>query len=201
MSARSKAGRMWAVVGIAGAMTVAQLVAPATAFARDYVGEAILLCHDAGVGFCQYHPAGLPTPEHPYCPAVAHLDGNGTSAEDLIKSVTFLDRNCANTRTTVVGHSIGAVRAESAARHFGPGYHGHARFVLNAGTSGPEVLRSLPPGTVMNCNYGDTVCDRQHGSIMTYSIHMPQYYPSWYENNRPGFNLIRANGVVERPYG
>ena len=213
MTARSHAGppndrsrprrRLWAglVGGVVGAVTVGQLIAPAPAFARDYGGEAILLCHDAGIAACVYHPPGLPGPANPHCPRAVRLNGDETSAEDLIGSVAYLDRHCKDTRTTVVGHSIGAVRAETAARHFGRGYKGNAKFVINGGPGTVADLRAMPRGTVMNCNYGDIVCDKQHGSVMDYAIHMPEHYPSRYDNHRPGFNLVRANGVVERPFG
>lgn len=213
MTARSDAGsppshsrprrRFWGgvVAGVVGAVAVGQLIAPAPAFARDYVGELILLCQDAGIAACVYHPPGLPGPANPHCPSFVRLKGDETSADDLIKAVKFLDRNCKDTRTTVVGHSIGEVRAQTAARHFGRGYKGNAKFVLNAGPSGPGVLAAMPASTVMNCNYGDIVCDKQHGDVFQYAVHMPEHYPSRYDNHRPGFNLVRANGVVERPYG
>lgn len=213
MTPRSNAGsphprsqsrrRIWsgAVAGIVGAVAVGQLIAPAPASARDYMGELILLCQDAGIAACVYHPPGLPGPANPHCPAYVRLNGDETSADDLIKAVNFLDRNCDGTRTTVVGHSIGEVRAQKAARHFGRGYKGNAKFVLNAGPSGPEILGAVPASTVMNCNYADIVCDKQHGDVLQYAIHMPGQYPSSYDNHRAGFNLVRANGVVERPYG
>ena len=195
--------RLWGgvVAGIFGAVTAGQLIAPAPALARDYLGELMLLCFDAGSAGCEHHPAGLPGPANSRCPAAIRLNGDDTSADDLIKSVSYLDRHCKDTHTTVVGHSIGAVRAEKAAKHFGRGYQGNAKFVINGGPVGPAELRSMPRGTVINCNYADIVCDRQHGDVLQYSIHMPEHYPSSYDHHRAGFNLIRANGVIERPYG
>ena len=59
---------------------------------------------------------------------------------------------------------------------------------------------SFPANTIMNCVYADPVCDKAHGSPLTYLNHMPDNYPLSFDNNAPGFNLIMPDGTIQRPY-
>ena len=130
------------------------------------------------------------------CPASERLDANkGTTTDEMISRVTYLDANCPSTAVVVTGHSYGVGIAAPAARHFGPSYTGHAKFVLNAGQWGDTKL--LPKNTVLNCNIQDPVCSPQ-GSYATYfPYHMPDHYPLSYDDNPLGYNLINNGTIVE----
>ncbi|MCE5291179.1 MAG: hypothetical protein LLG14_18355 [Nocardiaceae bacterium] len=133
------------------------------------------------------------------CPDVVRLDANQMTADEIIPKVEQLDANCANTKTTVVGHSFGAGRVADVAEHFGSSYTGKTKFVMNA-PPGNGQRGSFPANTIMNCVYADPVCDKAHGSPLTYLNHMPDNYPLSFDNNAPGFNLIMPDGTIQRPY-
>ncbi|WP_156024775.1 hypothetical protein [Smaragdicoccus niigatensis] len=133
------------------------------------------------------------------CPDVVRLDANTMTADEIIPKVEQLDANCPNTKTTVVGHSFGAARVSDVAEHFGSGYTGKTKFVMNA-PPGNGQRGAFPANTIMNCVYADPVCDKAHGSPLTYLNHMPENYPLSFDNNAPGFNLIMPDGTIQRPY-